>query len=172
MSGDFLLIRHARAMGQAPDAPLTPEGEEQARRLAQVLAALNIAWIVSSPWERAIETARPLADALNLLIVEDERLTERVLSSEDLADWQTHLRASFLDSSLYLPGGESGATAKARALAALEDAQNPDGLTAVFTHGNLLALLLGLDYDGWAGLKSPDVWCFSLDGPASRIPLE
>jgi 2,3-bisphosphoglycerate-dependent phosphoglycerate mutase len=172
MNGGFLLIRHARAAGQAPDAPLTAEGEEQAQRLASQLAPYNVTRIVSSPWVRAVDTARPLAGALGLSLDTDGRLTERVLSGRDLPHWQTALKASFAIPTLKLPGGESGADAKARALAALHDAHDRDGLSAVFTHGNLLALLLGLDYDGWAELRNPDVWQFSLDAQASRIPLE
>ncbi|CAM3171782.1 hypothetical protein DESA109040_00705 [Deinococcus saxicola] len=128
--------------------------------------------MVSSPWARAVDTARPLAQALGLSIETDERLTERVLSGRDLPHWQTALQASFALPALKLPGGESGTAAKARALAALEDAQDPHGLSAVFTHGNLLALLLGLDYGGWADLKNPDVWRFNPEGQAQRVILE
>ncbi|GGL76713.1 phosphoglycerate mutase [Deinococcus aerolatus] len=172
MSGAFLLIRHAKASGQAPDAPLTAEGEAQAHRLVTQLEQYAITRIVSSPWGRALDTARPLAEALGLKIEADGRLTERVLSPTDLPHWQTALRASFAAPALKLPGGESGTGARARALAALHDARDPNGLTAVVTHGNLLALLLGLTYDGWAKLRNPDVWHFRLDRDASRIPLE
>ena len=172
MSAGFLLIRHARAAGQAPDAPLTEEGHRAAQNLIVQLGQRNITRIVSSPWVRAVDTARPLAEALGLNLETDGRLTERILSSTDRADWQEQLRKSFFDNQFCLLGGESGQAAKARALAALDDAHGPSGLSAVFTHGNLLALLLGLDYDGWAGLRNPDVWQFSLDGQASRIPLE
>ncbi|QFP76619.1 histidine phosphatase family protein [Deinococcus sp. AJ005] len=171
MSGGFLLIRHAKASGQAPDAPLTAEGEEQAQKLTQQLSQHAVSRIVSSPWVRAVDTARPLAQALGLEIETDERLTERVLSGRDLPHWQTALKASFLDPKLCLEGGESGGIAKARALAALNDAHNPHGLTAIFTHGNLLALLLGLDYGGWADLRNPDVWRWA-EGLAERVRLE
>ncbi len=128
--------------------------------------------VVSSPWVRAVDTAQPLAQALGLEIETDERLTERVLSGRDLPHWQKALKASFLDPELVLDGGESGTTAKARALAALKHAEDPHGLTAIFTHGNLLALLLGLDYSGWADLRNPDVWCWNAEGLAERVRLE
>ncbi|CAM4082240.1 histidine phosphatase family protein [Deinococcus frigens] len=172
MSGGFLLVRHAKATGQAPNTPLTAEGEMQAQKLAQQLAQHSITRIVSSPWVRAVDTARPLAEALGLKIETDARLTERVLSGRDLPHWQTALKASFALPALRLPGGEFGAAAKARALAALKDAEDPHGLSAVFTHGNLLALLLGLDYRGWAGLRNPDVWRWNAVGQAERVILE
>ncbi|EYB67634.1 hypothetical protein DEIPH_ctg033orf0045 [Deinococcus phoenicis] len=169
MSGDLLLIRHARASGQAPDAPLTPEGAAQAGRLAADLAALGISRIVSSPWTRAVDTARPLADRLGLEVETDARLTERVLSGRDLPYWRTALKASFRLPWLRLPGGESALTARRRVLAALADARDPDGVTAVVTHGNLLALALGLDHAGWAGLRNPDVWRLAAEGRAQRL---
>lgn len=40
-------------------------------------------------------------------------------------------------------------------------------MTVVVTHGNLLALLLGLGHDGWAALRNPDVWLWM---PGARRP--
>ena len=171
MSGELLLVRHAKAAGQAPDAPLTPEGEWGAARLADALAERGITRIVSSPWTRAVETARPLAKRLSLEVETDPRLTERVLSGVSVPDWQTRLRASFADAELVLPGGESGQVARTRILAALEEARDPDGLTVVVTHGNLMALALGLDFEGWATLRNPDVWSLDTDGRAKRVDL-
>lgn len=168
MSG-LLWIRHAKAAGQAPDAPLTAEGEAQALHLADRLADHGVTRIVSSPWVRAVATARPLAQRLRLEVETDARLTERVLSSTDLYDWQTPLAQSFADPEYVLSGGESGRTARARVLAALTDARDPNGLTAIVTHGNLLALALGLDYAGWAALRNPDVWRLDESGLAQRV---
>ncbi|GAA5532600.1 histidine phosphatase family protein [Deinococcus aluminii] len=172
MSGsDLLLVRHAKAEGQAPEAPLTAEGKAQAARLAEALAGVGITRIVSSPWKRAVETVRPLAERLGLEMETDVRLTERVLSGLDLPDWMTHLQASFRDPDLTLPGGESGTQAQARALAALADARDLNGVTVIVTHGNLLALALGLDYAGWAGLRNPDVWRLDTGGHAERLEV-
>ncbi|MPY65790.1 histidine phosphatase family protein [Deinococcus sp. SDU3-2] len=171
MTGDLLLVRHAKASGQVPDAPLTPDGETAAARLAEALADAGITRIVSSPWRRAVDTARPLSERLGLEVETDTRLTERVLSGADLPDWMIHLEASFADPDLALPGGESGTQARTRILAALEEARDPGGVTAVFTHGNLLALALGLDHAGWAGLRNPDVWRLTGNGEADRVNL-
>ncbi|MFB9994887.1 histidine phosphatase family protein [Deinococcus oregonensis] len=171
MKDTLLLIRHARAAGQAPDAPLTPEGVAQAGALAETLSGCGITRIISSPWRRAVDTAGSLAERLSLPIQTDERLTERVLSSADRADWMGRLRESFDDEHLALPGGESGHTARARILAVLEGARDPAGITAVVSHGNLLALALGLDYDGWANLRNPDVWVWDAKASVRWKPV-
>lgn len=145
LPGSLLLVRHARALGQEPDAPLTPEGVA-----------------------RAVETIRPLAEALHLTLETDIRLTERVLSPVNVPLWQQALKASFALPNLKLPGGESGLQAKARAEAAVEEHRDDLGLTVVVTHGNLMALLLGLEYDGWAGLRNPDVWLIQPGQPGKR----
>lgn len=169
--GTLLLIRHARAAGQEPEAPLTADGEAQARTLAKVLAPLRPTRLVSSPWRRAVDTIKPLSVTLGLSIKTDDRLTERVLSGRDLPYWRTALKLSFAVPGLRLPGGESGKKAGERVAQALADAREATGLSMVVTHGNLLALALGLDFDGWAGLRNPDVWVWEPGQAAWRLEI-
>lgn len=71
----FFLVRHGqtewnrqeRFRGQA-DIPLNETGREQARRVAERLAGMSITAIYASRLQRAIQTAQPLAEALNLPI--------------------------------------------------------------------------------------------------------
>ncbi|PTA69425.1 hypothetical protein C8263_02560 [Deinococcus arcticus] len=90
--GTLLLVRHAKAAGQAPAAPLTPAGQAAAQQLAGRLMALGVTRIVSSPWERAVDTAQPLADGLGLPVHTDPRLTERVLTGHPVSWWRGALR--------------------------------------------------------------------------------
>jgi len=69
----LLLIRHAdnderkiRLVGRMPGVHLNQQGREQAEQLARLLAKMPIQAVFSSPLERAMETAQPLAEALNL----------------------------------------------------------------------------------------------------------
>ena len=70
------LVRHAKAAPGDPDQlrPLTPEGREQARLLADRLADERPDAIVTSPLLRARETADVLARACGLEAEPDERL--------------------------------------------------------------------------------------------------
>jgi 2,3-bisphosphoglycerate-dependent phosphoglycerate mutase len=158
------LVRHCQAAGQAPDAPLTPEGIVQAHLLADLLMPLGIDRIVSSPFRRALDSIAPLAARLSLPIERDDRLIERVLSPAPLPDWRAHLRRTFDDDDYCLEGGESSRTATARAAAVLDDARrHPARATTIVTHGNLLALLLR-HFDGrvgfatWASMTNPDIY--------------
>jgi 2,3-bisphosphoglycerate-dependent phosphoglycerate mutase len=157
-------VRHCQSTGQEPDAPLTSLGHQQAEQLAETLQARGIARIVSSPYLRARQSIEPLARRLGLTVHTDERLIERVLSSQSLDDWRVRLRAAWDDHDLVLPGGESSREATRRGMAALSeilaDGRRP---TVVVTHGNLLALLLHA-FDGrpgfatWEQLINPDLF--------------
>jgi 2,3-bisphosphoglycerate-dependent phosphoglycerate mutase len=158
------LVRHCQSSGQAPDAPLTDLGQEQAQRLARTLQPHGIARIVASTHVRAVQTVKPLADLLGMSIETDDRLIERVLSTEPLDDWRQHLQAAWDDHDRVLPGGESSRQATARGLAALaEIAADPRQPVVVVSHGNLISLLLHA-FDGrpgfatWEALSNPDLF--------------
>jgi 2,3-bisphosphoglycerate-dependent phosphoglycerate mutase len=157
------LIRHCVATGQEPEAPLTTDGRRQADALAETLAEAEIGRIISSPFRRAQDSIAPLALRLGLVAGTDDRLAERVLGG-GFDDWRMALRATFDDPDLCFDGGESSAAAMARGVAALEDALDAGGnVTAVVTHGNLLALLLRhfdprVGYAEWENLTNPDVF--------------
>ncbi|HMG51089.1 MAG TPA: histidine phosphatase family protein [Inquilinus sp.] len=174
MTSTIYLIRHCRAAGQEPEAPLTEEGHAQALRLRDRLAATPIARVVSSPFLRARDSAASLAARLGLPVGIDERLAERVLAADPAEDWQDRLRQSFADPGLCWPGGESGAAAMARGRAAVDAAAaDAGGPVAVVTHGNLLALILhSFDghsgFDTWAGLTNPDVYRIDSAGHVRR----
>jgi broad specificity phosphatase PhoE len=85
----FLLIRHGlndtvgvRFAGRMPGVALNAEGKRQADELAQRLSVLPINAVYSSPLERAVETARPLAQAFGLEIQVMEEFNEL-----DMGEW-------------------------------------------------------------------------------------
>ncbi len=89
------LVRHGEttwdlrglAAGQAQLPILTARGMHQSRRCAGELAAqLQVspaAAVISSDLRRAVQTARPIARALGLDLVEDRRLRERSLGAAE-----------------------------------------------------------------------------------------
>ena len=158
------LIRHCQAEGQEPEAQLTAEGHEQAGKLAVFLEKYNINRIISSPFRRAIQTITPFAQKQNLEIEVDERLKERILSSEHLTDWFEKLKRSFEEEDLKFTGGESSKEATKRIGSFItEISKMQTDPIAIVTHGNLSALLLNslsqdFGFDNWLSLSNPDVY--------------
>lgn len=79
----FYLVRHAEKdvpgtmlTGRAPGVRLTAAGRRQAECLAGELAREPIRRVLSSPLERACETARPLAERLGLEVELSEAIGE------------------------------------------------------------------------------------------------
>lgn len=77
------LIRHGEVAnptgvlyGRLPGFTLSTLGVQMADRLASVLGDRDIGLVVSSPLERAVRTATPLARALNVPVLLDDRVIE------------------------------------------------------------------------------------------------
>lgn len=166
----ILLIRHGNTdllgrvlYGRMPEIHLNSEGEAQALRLARELKArYEISEVVSSPLERAMETARPIAESQNSAVTIDEGLNEL-----DFGSWMGMPFAELLHSDQWKqynqfraitnpPGGESMLEVQARAWRSLQTIVARHGsageaTVAVVTHGDvvraLLMLLLGMPVD-------------------------
>jgi probable phosphomutase (TIGR03848 family) len=80
----LLLIRHGendytkkhKLAGHLPDVHLNERGQKQAQDLAEALKDVPIKAIYSSPLERAVETATPIAEAHNLKVIQEIGLIE------------------------------------------------------------------------------------------------
>jgi len=158
------LIRHCKAEGQPPQSRLTDLGETQALELRDFLRDHNITYIASSPYVRAIDTITPLSKELNISINMDDRLKEKVLTSEEVEDFTPLLKAAFKDMDLKYEGGESSREATSRAIDALQELiKREEENIAVVTHGELFSLIIKhfedtFGYDGWKSLTNPDVY--------------
>lgn len=87
----ILLIRHGendyvkkgKLAGRLPDIHLNDKGQSQAETLAIALADKPIKAIYTSPLDRTIETAAPIAKALGLKVIKRAGLSE-----VDFGSWQ------------------------------------------------------------------------------------
>lgn len=165
------VVRHCKAEGQAFDAKLITIGVEQAEKLAEFLLDKDIDYIISSPYERAYRTIKPLSDKIAVEIALDERLTERVLSDKNYPDWRDMLRMTYYDLEICYKGGESSNTAMSRVISVVMEVLNSDNKNIVLvSHGNLISLLLkhfddSIGFKEWEALSNPDVFhlTFSAD---------
>ena len=115
--------------------------------------------MVSSPLERATETASFISDLQGLDVATDEGLNELDCGAwvgkpfPELKDSEEWRRFNHLRSLTRAPGGESLLEVQARAWKSLEDLQPryQEGTVAAVTHGDvirsLLLLLLGMPLD-------------------------
>lgn len=73
---DWLAAGAGRLAGRLPGIPLNPLGRAEAAALAAALSDVPLDRIVSSPVERAVETATAVGEVRGLAVLRDDRLTE------------------------------------------------------------------------------------------------
>jgi broad specificity phosphatase PhoE len=153
-----LLIRHGvtewhvqgRVLGQR-DVPLSPTGIEQLGQTARALEGVGVKEILSSPLQRALQSAEILGDRLGLAVARDPRLTDFALGKwsgmavAEITATPEYQRFLASPTSERIPGGESLEEIRRRAVAAIEQAitDNPSGdAIAIVTHAGIIRVLL------------------------------
>jgi probable phosphoglycerate mutase len=154
---EIVWIRHgeperiAPGSGVAADPRLTPAGREQARRLAEWLAAEEIEVVLSSPLRRAIDTATPVAEALGVEletfegIVEYDRNSDHYIPTEELRATKDERWTAMVEGRWDEFGAELPEIFRAR----VDEAVNaiverfPGGRVAAVCHGGVINVALG-----------------------------
>lgn len=155
MNMNLLLIRHAlndwtgkRMPGWTPGIHLNEEGRAQAAALPRRLAAVRLDAIYSSPLERTLETAQPLAEAYGLNVIVRDRLGEvrcgdwTGRSVEELQQEELWTQIRVYPSGVRFPGGEAFWEAQARLVAELDAIRDahPGQTVAVVSHADPIKL--------------------------------
>jgi len=155
----ILLIRHgendyvkkSRMAGRLPGVHLNDHGEAQAKALAEKLGAAPIKTLYSSPLERAMETATPLAKALKLEIQVRPGLIETDIGEWSGLSWKSMRRLKVwrtvqLAPSLFrFPGGESFAETQHRICKEIETIcyeHEPKDIIACVSHADPIKLAI------------------------------
>jgi probable phosphomutase (TIGR03848 family) len=141
-------LTKTRLVGRLPGISLNDEGRRQAAAAAARMSALPVAAIFSSPLERSIETAAPLAEATGLPINQAAGLLEvdygqwadqeyRVLRKTDL--WKKVQRQP---AGTRFPGGETIRDAQGRIVTAIEEihGSHPQAVVAAYSHADMIRL--------------------------------
>jgi probable phosphoglycerate mutase len=163
-----LLVRHAendyvrkgRLAGRLPGVHLNEHGRDQAEKLAEVLKAAPVRAVYSSPLDRTMETAGPIAAAHGLEVIERPGLIEL-----DFGDWEDKTLKSLRRRKLWktvqnrpslmeFPNGETFSAAQVRVAAeidAIRRLHKPKDLVICVSHSDLIKLAmayyLGLSLD-------------------------
>ncbi|MGH2702166.1 MAG: histidine phosphatase family protein [Actinomycetota bacterium] len=167
----IFLVRHGetewnatrRAQGQA-DIPLNDAGRSQASAAAAQLDGVELSAVYSSDLSRAVDTARPIAEARGLSVEIDPAFREIDQGEwEGLVTEEIHRRWPDLWGPArhwsQRPGGESPEQVQKRALEGLARVveRHPRGQVAVVSHGGtirwLAAYALGYDMAGSARIR-------------------
>lgn len=166
MKKTLLFIRHGQTTwnkeqklpGQLPGIPLTDKGKQQATELAEALKEIPISAIISSPLERARETADYIAQGRDLEVQLEPQLMDTEIGrwagqnydelSKNDAEWKAYVR----DPNVAPEGVETFPQVQQRALAAVErwSSQESTGPYPAFVaHADVVKLLIahytGLD---------------------------
>jgi broad specificity phosphatase PhoE len=155
----LLLVRHGqstynvegRLPGQLPGIPLTDEGRRQAHRAAVALSALPLSAIITSPLERAAETAEIIARGWGLTVRTDPRLMDTNVERwagqkiDEVARNDPAWKRYVANPDEPPEGAESFSSVQARAVAAareaLADPNNGEYIVLV-AHGDVVKLIL------------------------------
>jgi len=169
-----VLLRHGRSTsntahvlaGRSEGVDLDDKGRQQAADLVDRLGELPIRAVVCSPQLRCRRTVEPLADALGVEPVVDDRFAE-----VDYGEWTGRKLGDLFKEPLWavvqahpsaavFPGGEGLAEVQTRAVAAVRDHDarlaeqyGGDALWLACTHGDVIKAVvadaLGLHLDGF-----------------------
>lgn len=156
----LLLIRHGendyvksgKMAGRLPGVQLNEKGLKQAQALAEALKHVPLKAVYSSPLQRALETAAPIAEIRKLTIIQEPDLMDT-----DIGKWQGKsvkvLRLSKAwkivqnaPSRFRFPEGESFTEAQTRYVGTLERIiqkhHKPQDLVAVVFHADPIKLVV------------------------------
>ena len=156
----FILVRHGQSKANAggylagvTDAPLSTLGEKQARAVSEyILKKYEVDVVYSSPLSRACDTVKGVADALDLSIIKEDKLTEfnfgkwESLTFEEIKNnFDDGYSKWAKDPGVYVPhGGESMAQLQKRVVEGIKEiAKKEDGKTVIIgAHSSVIRAFL------------------------------
>ena len=181
MERHLLWVRHALPAPDpstpARDWPLTPEGRDEATRLARSLNDLRPpVSVVTSDERKAVETAEAVCAALGLGRAEVSAGLREVERPWTDGDYRAAAR-QYLQSGT-APDWEPRDDILGRVSNALAEHWKPDGTTIAVGHGLAISVWAAHAIDGldpivfWDSLTFPDAWLFAEEGATLRRVAE
>lgn len=163
------LVRHAQS--QPTDAlpnsqwPLSERGRTQAGRLAELLSALSIDEIHTSPFLRCRDTIAPFMATRPVPLFEDHGLRERTVALRIIDNFPEVWRRSWEDFDFALPGCETSHSTQQRMHAAVISIceRTRAETLAINSHGYAISLLLNRADENFhveqaTAMRNPDVY--------------
>ncbi len=133
-------VRHAEPNYDNHDdvsRELSPKGLQSSKNLVNSFAGIQIDTFYSSPYLRAIDTIKPLADSRGQTIHLIPDFRERKITEHWIEDFTGFTEKQWTDFHYYLPGGESLSMVQERNIRSLEPLLqvHPDQTILIGNHG-------------------------------------
>jgi 2,3-bisphosphoglycerate-dependent phosphoglycerate mutase len=170
MNTNIYLVRHAQSI-YTPDElnrPLSEKGFKDAEKINEILLNENIAYVLSSPYKRAIQTVQGVAKNICADILIEDGFKERKIAEGSVENFNSAIDKLWTNFDFNFEGGESNLKAQKRGIHSLNKVLNKyNGKNIVIgTHGNIMVLIMNYfdnkyNYDFWKGLSMPDVYRLS-----------
>ena len=172
MKLDLYFIRHAETIYRPEDEdfnrPLSAKGKKDAEKLVNIFKDINFDKVYASPYFRAIDTVKPLAEDKEYSIELMDNLRERKVADHYIDEFFEFAARQWNDFDYSLPGGESFNEVQERGLKVLNKIvnNNEQGNIIVAGHGTWLGVMLNyfddsFDYEDWRNIKMPDIFLFN-----------
>ena len=161
---EIYFIRHAESDYTVTDdikRPLTSKGLKDASKLVNYFNVIDISYIYSSPYTRAIQTVKPIAENRGIAIQIRDNLKERISNTnwiKNTDDLNMHVRQMWQEPDIGIDGGESIKSVQGRNIKELELIlkASKNKKCIIGTHGTALATMISYyskSFDGDDFLK-------------------
>lgn len=173
-------VRHCQSDHSVHDdrtRPLTPKGLGDSKLVTEFLRDKGIDAVLSSPYQRAMDTVQDFADAYGFSIETVEDFRERKVGNRWVEDFMAFVKHHWEDVDYREPEGESLRQVQSRNVAALwEVLEQYEGKTiAVGTHGTALSSIINFyqprfGFEQFAEIVNLTPWVvkFEFDGKNCR----
>jgi 2,3-bisphosphoglycerate-dependent phosphoglycerate mutase len=160
-------------------APLTTRGKQLANDLVPYFSDKKIQFLFSSPFQRTMETIKPVGRHFNLPIVEHDGLRERKNGEWLTQDFDRYTEKQWMDFDFKLKNGESLNEVKERIVPTFyEILTQTTGNGVVCGHGTAFSVLFNtltnqsFGYQEFLTMKMPDVFLGTFDNQQQFISFE
>jgi 2,3-bisphosphoglycerate-dependent phosphoglycerate mutase len=174
---NLYFVRHAHST-YTPDElgrPLSERGFTDATKVTELLKTEEIDIVVSSPYKRAVQTVKGIAEYINIEVEIVDGFKERTLTTVPAKNFNVAITKVWEDYNFSWEGGESNIDAQKRGVettySILE--KYKDKNVVIGTHGNIMVLIMNFfdkqyDFSFWGNLDMPDIYKLTFEGKELR----
>jgi len=170
---NLYFVRHAHSTYTLDELnrSLSERGFAEATLATKLLKTKEIGIVVSSPYKRAIQTVKGIAEYIHAEVEIIDGFKERTLTTVPASDFTVAIAKVWEDFNFSWEGGESNIVAQKRGVETtfnlLEKYKGEN--VVIGTHGNIMVLIMNFfdrqyDFSFWQNLDMPDIYKLTFDG--------